>query len=270
MRWLHSSRPLKPMGFLSPVFSQRSVGACAQGRASGWGRALHPPCGACEGGAASPRPRWAALWGLSAVSGTSEQPWQWGALECSVGCLGQAWGHPNGLSRSWGGQARLRVHSRCGQAFHRDERPSQAGPHPEVMTRFTRVHATGAWAAGDAVRSRFTRGAPGSSGTGQHTGSGICSLEEGGAAPASGQGAPARCTTHGAPRPPARAHPRCGGCQSPGRCRGRWLRPLRGWPAAAARCPHPRAKWPRGAACDCRSAERVRKSVWLLLFFFPS
>lgn len=94
------------------------------------------------------------------MSGTSEQPRQWGALECSVGCLGQAWGHPNGLSRSWGGQARRWVHSRCGQAFHRDERPSQAGPHPEVMTRFTRVHVTGAWAAGDAVRSRFTRGAP--------------------------------------------------------------------------------------------------------------
>lgn len=90
MRWLHSSRPLKPMGFLSPVFSPRSVGACAEGGASGWGRALHPLCGACEGGAASPRPRWAALWGLSAVSGTSEQPRQWGALECSVGCLGQA------------------------------------------------------------------------------------------------------------------------------------------------------------------------------------
>lgn len=160
LRWLHSSRPLKPMGFLSPVFSPRSVGACAEGRASGWGRALHPLCGACEGGAASPRPRWAALWGLSAVSGTSEQPRQWGALECSVGCLRQAWGHPNGLSRSWGRQARRWVHSRCGQAFHRDERPSQAGPHPEVMTRFTRVHATGAWAAGDAVRSRFTRGAP--------------------------------------------------------------------------------------------------------------
>lgn len=140
-------RPLKPMSFLGPAFFPRSVGACAESPVAG--------------GAVPCVLRGAGGWSATPLGGTV-------GSECRVGDVrGATAGRgPGGLGGCLGQPGAILTGAALGRAGRLQSTPAAAGlprrPAPSRCGHLSRndspVHAMGAWAAGDTVRSRFTRG----------------------------------------------------------------------------------------------------------------